>query len=395
MKYILFSQDIYISDGIIQRRLDRAEDLNDSLGSNEKLRLCVVDIDVLIAASVENPIEKKDNLLVRKFKELYQHESYIIQDERIDNNLFQVIEIKEQKVREVYSLIATREIETFIPYGIALRNALINRNIDLNKTIVFIDDFSKERLITVFDGLKFSRTRAVAQNEADILPEIKRSQIDFYKKNEEYILKKNAEFLILVNNQDLLNELKNNDDNLSVSFIDLPYPAQDGLKINSSLIKYRLPEEILKKRQEIEFRKNLLTWVFSSSVVFAAALYFLFNSIEAGFLKHQGERLQQINESLNEQLIHVDRGTYREDLKRRKSLNYGVSYLAILNIVPSSYEVNTFKLIRSDHWNLELSLSLDHGETYGPIRRFGVLRNAEIKDVIVNNQVGKHIKVIL
>ena len=110
--------------GLMSVALTKALILKYILGSIEVANLCVVDIDVLIAAAVEYPIEKKDSILVRKFKELYQHEAYIIQDERIDNNLFQVIGIKEQKVREVYSLIPPDKVESFIPYGIALRNTL-------------------------------------------------------------------------------------------------------------------------------------------------------------------------------------------------------------------------------------------------------------------------------
>ena len=64
--------------------------------SLDKASVCVVDVDVLIAVAPETPIEKRDQILVRKFKELYQHEEYVIQDEKVDNNLFQVIGIQEQ-----------------------------------------------------------------------------------------------------------------------------------------------------------------------------------------------------------------------------------------------------------------------------------------------------------
>src|ERR1039457_2839458 len=122
MNYLLFNKKLLISDGKNVRRVDIGHDFKHILGQIDSVHVCVVDVDVLIAAAVENPIEKKDSILVRKFNELYQHEAYIIQDERIDNNLFQVIGIKEQKVREVYSFISSEKIESFIPYGIALRN---------------------------------------------------------------------------------------------------------------------------------------------------------------------------------------------------------------------------------------------------------------------------------
>ena len=212
--------------------------------------VCVVDVDVIVASAVEQPIEKKDSILVRKFKELYQHETYIIQDEKIDTNLFQVIGIKEPKVREVYSLIPSDRIETFIPYGIAVRNTLMNEKVNLNKTVVFVDDLGIERLLTVFDGLKFSRTRVIGNDGEDILPEIKRSQIDFFKKNEEYLNKKNTDFLIVVNNEVLAKEIGRNADKLPVEYLDVKYPAFEGLKEPNTQIKYRLPEEIIKEEKK-------------------------------------------------------------------------------------------------------------------------------------------------
>ncbi len=110
MNYLLFYKEILISDGHNVHRIDKSIDPKDILGSVEEANICVVDVDLLIAPAVENPIEKKDSILVRKFNEYYQHEEYLIQDERIDNNLFQVIGIKEQKVREIYSWIPSYKV---------------------------------------------------------------------------------------------------------------------------------------------------------------------------------------------------------------------------------------------------------------------------------------------
>ena len=113
-----------------------------------------------------------------------------------------------------------------LPYVIHL----INEKIDLNKTVVFVDDFGSERLLTVFDGLKFSRTRVIANNGEDILPEIKRSQIDFFKKTEEFLNKKSADFVIVVNNQVLAAEISKNKEKLQVEYLNVAYPALEGLK---------------------------------------------------------------------------------------------------------------------------------------------------------------------
>ena len=415
MNYLLFNNEIFISDGQVVKKIESGglPRLGGGLlpgasgglppgfsgGGNdkeiEKVRLCYVDVDVLIAAAVENPIEKKDSILVRKFKELYQHEAYIIQDEKIDTNLFQVIGIKEQKVREVYSLIPADRVEIFVPYGIALRNILINKNVDLNKTVVFVDDLGSQRLLTVFDGLKFSRTRVIANNGEDILPEIKRSQIDFFKKTEEYLSKKSADFVIVINNQALASELSKNKEKLQVEYLNAAYPALEGLKDIEASIKYRLPEENLKKRREIELKKKVTTSMISVCVVAVGLVFFLFNKVEWGVVNNQCEKALQAHERLDDQLKTLDKETYREDLRAHKSLNYGISYLSMLTLIPASYEVNAFKFYRTNKWNLEVTLFADDDGPFDPIPRIKMLKDAEIKDIFVNNQPGKHLKINL
>ena len=78
-------------------------------------------------------IEKKDSMLARKFGKLHPQNEYILQDEKIDDNIFQVIGIKTDKIREIYSLIPSDKVKVFIPYAIAIRNFLINKNVELRK----------------------------------------------------------------------------------------------------------------------------------------------------------------------------------------------------------------------------------------------------------------------
>ena len=395
MNYLLFNNEILVSDGENVRSIEKGANHEHLFESIDVAHVCVVDVDVLIAAAVEYPVEKKDSILVRKFKELYQHEAYIIQDERIDNNLFQVIGIKEQKVREVYSLIPLDRVESFIPYGIALRNTLINKGIDLNKTVVFVDDFGSERLLTVFDGLKFSRTRVIANNGEDILPEIKRSQIDFFKKTEEFLSKKNADFVVIVNNQTLAAEILKNKEKLQVECLNVTYPALEGLKEVNTSIRYRLPEENFKERREIELKKKITTSIISVCVVAVGLVFFLFNKVELGVVNNQCELAKQAQVRLDEQLKILDKETYRDDLRVHKSLNYGISYLSMLEIIPASYTVNSFKFYKTGNWNIEMTLFADNDGIFDPIPRIKILKDAEIKDIFVNNQPGKHLRIIL
>ena len=88
------------------------------------VRVAILDVDLLMASAIEFPIEKRDNICVRKHKDLYGLEKYVIEVDKVENNLFQVIGIKEQKVREVYSLIPPQKVEYLFLMAIALRNTL-------------------------------------------------------------------------------------------------------------------------------------------------------------------------------------------------------------------------------------------------------------------------------
>jgi len=395
MNYILFNNQILISDESRVHPVTKGAELKGALGAVEKARICVVDVDVLIAASVEIPVEKKDSILVRKFKEFYQQDAYLIQDERIDNNLFQVIGIKEQRAREVYALIPPEKVEALIPYAVALRDALMNQAVDFNKTIVFVDDLGNERLLTVFDGLKFSRTRVIVNNGEDILPEIKRSQIDFFKKNEEFISKKGSDFVILVNDKELAALISKNAEGLKAEYLDLAYPALDGLRRTGTLINYRLPEEYVRIKKEVELRSRILALTYSLVFVAIGFLYFFVNGIELRAMNGKYVKARQVYEMLDEQLYRLDQRTYREDLRLSRPVNFGVAYLELSGIIPTSYTVNSFRIYKTDRWNMEMTLFVDHDGLFVPIPRKKILKNAMIKDIFVNNQPCKQLQVSL
>ncbi|MDE2026952.1 MAG: hypothetical protein KGJ11_00245 [Candidatus Omnitrophica bacterium] len=393
MNYIIFNNTIIVSDGKKTKVLERNSNLNAAVSSIDMANVCVVDVDVMVASAIEVPVEKKDSILVRKFNELYQNEPYVIQDERLDHNLFLVMGIKEQKVKEVYSFLQPQRVQNFIPYALALRNYLLKKTVDLARGVVFVDDFGPERLLTVFEGMKFSRTRVISINETDILPEIKRSQIDFAKKNEEYLTKRNSDFLIIVNNKKLAQELSQNKDRPQIEFLDVSYPAIEGLKEENSEIKFRLPEEIRQKRKKLEFERNVRTALVSFGLIGVGMLYLLFNRIELEIDQHRFERDKQKSQELGGELTLLDRHIYREDLRKQKSLNYAVAYLFALNLIPQTYEVTAFKFTKGDRWDFELTLFSQTGDTYDDIPRRGILRDAQVKDIYVNNQPAKHLRI--
>ncbi|MBF0511860.1 MAG: hypothetical protein HQL13_05990 [Candidatus Omnitrophica bacterium] len=394
MHLILFNNKIIIGNGNEVQVLEKGI-FHPALEAINKARICVVDADVVIAPSVEQPLEKKDSILVRKFKELYQQDNYVIQDEKIDHNLFQVIGIKEEKVREVYSFIDPEKVEMFIPYGLALRYALKAHKGDSPKTIVFVDDLGTEQLLTVFEGLKLSRTRVLGHAGDDILPEIKRSQIDFSKKIEGFSSAKPEDLLIIVNNQKLSQMLMAQDEKLQVEYWPVPYPALEGLRCADSSIRYQLPEEIVRQKRSVDIKKQVQVFALCGGILLIGGIYFLFNHLRYLALTHEYESAQMVHDQLEERLGVLDQETYRDDLKQHKPLSYGVIYLSMLNVIPSMYTVQSFKFERVDKWLIEMNLLTDAHGLFEPIQRVNILKNAQIKDIFINHQPGKKISIQL
>ena len=92
---------------------------------------------------------------------------------------------------------------------------------------------------------------------------------------------------------------------MQVEYLNVEYPALEGLKEADTQIKYRLPEEIFKKRREVELKKKVSTTVISLCVVAVGLFYFLFNKIELGMVNNQCELAKQTNEQLDKQIKNI------------------------------------------------------------------------------------------
>jgi len=405
MNYLLFNNEIFISDGQVIKKIEKGPGLKDELDSRfrgndkeiEKARLCCVDVDVMIASAPQDYLDKKDSILAQKFEELYSNE-YITLNEKIDSNIFQVIGIKAEKVKGIYSLIPSSKVDAFVPYAIAIRSLLVTQQTDMTRSIVFLDDLGSEKLITVFDGLKFSRTRTIyTGNAQDILPDIKRSYIDFNKKLGEFASKSvTGDLAIITNNRQMAEDIKLSEPGLAVDLLDYRYPALEGLKLIDSQIKYRIYEEIILERKKKELLSRLLYLIISISICLAGALFFGFNQITYSFLSRdfEGEKLK--NARLKDTLNTIDQHIYRDSLKKSKNLNYSSVFFEVSGLLPSTYEISSFKFFgHEEHWIFDTYIFAQDDQLYDEIPRIKILKNAEIKDFFIKNRPGKYLKVTL
>jgi len=399
MKYFLFNSNIYFKDEVDVKKIEKGPQLKSEFEDIDEACICVVDVDVELASAPETEVEKKDSMLARKFSKLHPQNEYILQDERLDDNIFQVIGIKTEKVREIYSLIPGHKVRVFTPYAVAIRHFMLNKNIELSKGVVFIDDWGDEKLITVFSGLKFGVTRTLlASDTENLLPEIKRSQIGFSKKIEIFENWKSDNLSVLTNSQSLANYLSKIDQGLSIRCLNVQFPAFEGLEIiknSSDVVRFLLPEEIKSKKRREQIKEKAISVILSLLILGIGLGFLLFTQIKLNMLRVDDGGLLKQNKVLADKLAQIDMAIYRDDLKQRHFLNYATPYLEILNILPQSYETYSFRYYQTDHWKLEAYIFSKDGESFDDIPQVGILKNAVINDYFIKDKPGKRIQVEL
>lgn len=365
--------------------------------SNGKARLCYVDVDVLIASAPENLLDRRDSLLAQKFEAAYSNE-YITLNEKTGANIFQVFGIKAQKIKRVYALIPSHQVDCFIPYAIALRTFLHQKETDMSQMTVVIDDQGDEKLITVFDGLKFSRTRSIHSNQVDeILPDIKRSAIDFNKKLGEFARhKETGEFRILTNNALLAQEIKIAEPKLCVDLLDCPNPAVEGLKFCDSQMKYRIPEEIIRERKMKEQRSMLMHGGIAIGILISGVIFFGCSQMNYSIAVRNLEDVRTQNTRLLQDLNEIDQRIYRDALRKTKKFNYASLFFEESSLLPSTYEIASFKFnVEGDQKNLETYVFSQDDQFYDEIPRVKIFKDAQVKNFYIKNRPGKYLRITL
>jgi len=385
-----------MSDGQVAQRMIKGADLKACVDSIGQARICCVDVDVMIASAPEDYLDKKDNILVQKFIEMYSDE-YITLNERISQNIFQVMGIKAKLVKEIYALIPSSKVESLVPYAYTIRSFLMNKQIDMTKPIIFVDDLGQEKLITVIDGLKFSRTRTINTDSTEnILPDIKRSYINFHKKLGGFSENTNSDLVIITNNQQMAHSIKISDPELLVDFLDCQYPALEGLKYIDPQIKYRIHEEIIRERKDKEWHSRVKSFMIASSISLLGLLFFGFNQIAYSLAARAFDTEKLKNIQLKEMLEKMDQEIYRDALRQMKGVNYSLKFFEISNVLPSTYDISTFKFTsRQEHWIFDAYLFAQDDQFYDEIPRIKILKKAEIKDFFIKDHPGKYLKVAL
>jgi hypothetical protein len=156
-----------------------------------------------------------------------------------------------------------------------------------------------------------------------------------------------------------------------------------------------LPEEIKGKRRKKELKEKAISIGVSLLILVAGLGYGLFNKIKLGLVGNEFIRLSRQHQILADNLASLDIKVYREDLRQKNSLNYAIPYFQILNTLPLSYEIHSFRYSQAGHWNLEAYIFSKEGESFDEIPKVNILKNAVINDYFIKDKPGKRIQVDL
>ena len=200
MNYLIFDNDVYYDIDAKTGVAPKHEIQAVFKGSTREVSVAIIDTLQKQVAAPEKSPSKKDEVIASSFTG-----EYLIQSERIAENLFQVIAVEKPKINEVYKCLGFENVRLVVPYGIALREFLKNNNlVDDKKRIVFLDHLGDQVLLTIFNKEVFTAPRRLTKVLAQVTRELMRSQESYRSVN-----KTDAEisFLLVTNSKEIADEI--------------------------------------------------------------------------------------------------------------------------------------------------------------------------------------------
>ena len=252
MNYLIFDNDVYYDIDAKTGVAPKPEIQAVFKGSTREVSVAIIDTLQKQVAAPEKSPSKKDEVIASSFTG-----EYLIQSERIAENLFQVIAVEKPKINEVYKCLGFENVRLVVPYGIALREFLKNNNlVDDKKRIVFLDHLGDQVLLTIFNKEVFTAPRRLTKVLAQVTRELLRSQESYRSVN-----KTDAEisFLLVTNSKEIADEIVSSglDSKDNIIIVQDPYPVLSGLKQGNFSMHYLLPEQFIRLRKLKEAKKRV------------------------------------------------------------------------------------------------------------------------------------------
>ncbi|MDD4982034.1 MAG: hypothetical protein PHS12_04680 [Candidatus Omnitrophica bacterium] len=386
MNYLIFDNDIYYDidgkTGVAVRNEAQAI-----------FRVAPMEVSVAVIETLQKQVAAPEKAPYRKEEAIASAFSgeYLVQSERIAENLFQAVAVEKRKINEVYKYLGVENVRLVVPYAAALREFLRNNNISGEKArIIFLDHLGNQVLLTIFNKEAFTTPRPLSTVLRQITRELLRSRENYRAQNK---LGAETGFQIVTNSKEIVDEIVSNglEAKENIIFLQDTYPALTGLKQGRFSMHYMLPEQFIRLRRIKEARKRVSCFLVMLSVLAAAVVMFLGT---LGLNKSASARLKnlQIEEaSCDEVLKRVYREKYQDILRHGKKVNFPYLMGVFIESMPSGYTLESavIQCYPGGRYSFEAIVFLEaKSEPFAGMRLNAAFRRARIENILLKDNPG-------
>ena len=386
MNYLIFDNDLYYDLEGKTGREPKSE--MQTVFKDAAMEVSVAVIETLqkqIAAPEKSP-SKKDEVIATSFTG-----EYLIQSERIAENLFQVIAVEKSKINELYKCLGFENVRLVVPYAIALREFLKNNNIiDDKKRIVFLDHLGDQVLLTIFHKEIFTTPRRLTKVLAQVTRELMRSQESYRSQNK---IDAEISFLIVTNSKEIADEIVSSglETKDNIIFVQDAYPALSGLRHGKFSMHYLLPEQFIRLRKLKEAKKR----VFNLGVMLGVLAVFLILVLGSFSMnKTAASRLKNLyleEASSNEALKSAYLEKYKDILRNQNKVNFPYYLNLFLKALPAEYKLEsiTIRALSSGRYRFEAIVSLGaKDKPFTKISLPAAFKQARVENILLKDNPG-------
>lgn len=271
---------------------------------------------------------------------------FLLQEERINNQQFQIIAAKKEKIESIYAYFKGIRIQHVIPYPVAIRAYMMSKGLMQEyQQIVFVDDLKTQAIVTIFEGLIFTSPRRISMRDMSYMSdEIKRSQNSFLASRSMINNQKTISFIVVSNNQEWLRAFISHGLTCqeNIRHVSVEYPVLEGLKTARFGLNFILPEEMARQKRHQILRSRIMY-----GLLLLITLFLGFYSYEVMFLikKDAQEKLFQLKQD-QKMVIQQLKDVYGHKLGSLmnpfSASLFGRLYLDFINNIPVGYYVKEF-----------------------------------------------------
>jgi len=386
MNYLIFDNDIYYDIDGKTGFAAKSEALTILRGAPMEASVAVIETLQKQVAAPEKVPYRKDEVIASAFSG-----EYLVQSEKIAENLFQVVAAEKRKINEVYKYLGVENVRLLVPYAAALREFLRNNNISGEKTrIIFLDHLGNQVLLTIFNKEAFTTPRPLSIVPWQITRELLRSRENYRAQNK---LGVETSFQIVTNSKEIIDEIVSNglETKENVILLQDPYPALNGLKHGEFSMHYMLPEQFIRLRRIKEARKRVSRFLVMLGVLTGVVVMSLGS---LGVNRAASARLKnlQIEEaSCNEALKRVCREKYKDILRHGKKVNFPHLLGLFIESMPSEYTLESAAIqgMPGGYYRFEAIVSLEAGNEPMPQMSLNAaFRHAKIENILLKDNPG-------